>query len=307
MSPPAPPSSGTDGRRRFSQFPGCPEPGDPRSTYSAFAISSILDDWSAVGVDSALEFLKTCQVSLATLSSLWIRDNSYRSVQKEALLLGPASNLKVRPPAFLRNRADNPKGGTTYCAIASFSLASRISSILRAEAVLRWLVDRQTTPPEHVVDEDSDCEAEVDRPAEEVAGFQGRIGKDTDACYSFWCTASIKVRPSPPDDLAETDRNHRAQLLRPDLDILRPELDRRWLHSCQHPVFGGIAREPGAFPGTPLAPFLGPHSLLARTDVYHTYLSLAALSLGGEPGLRPLDAAWNVSTEVAERIRNMRR
>lgn len=41
----------------------------------------------------------------------------------------------------------------------------------------------------------------------------------------------------------------------------------------------------------------------SRADVYHTYLSLAALSLGGEPGLEPLDAAWNVSTKVAERIR----
>lgn len=46
----------------FLQFPGCPEPGDPRSTYSAFTISSILDDWTAVDIDQALDFLSTSQV-----------------------------------------------------------------------------------------------------------------------------------------------------------------------------------------------------------------------------------------------------
>lgn len=72
---------------RFSQFPGCAEPGDSRSTYSAFAISSILNDWSAVGVDSALEFLKTCQVRRLLLRLLCGRTNADCSVQKEASLL----------------------------------------------------------------------------------------------------------------------------------------------------------------------------------------------------------------------------
>lgn len=47
---------------RFSLYPGCLEPGDPRSTYSAFAISSILSDWSGVDVGRALSFISTCQV-----------------------------------------------------------------------------------------------------------------------------------------------------------------------------------------------------------------------------------------------------
>lgn len=49
-------------RNSFSQFPGCPEPGDPRSTYSAFAVASMLDDWSSINVDSALAFLNSCRV-----------------------------------------------------------------------------------------------------------------------------------------------------------------------------------------------------------------------------------------------------
>jgi len=49
-------------RNRFSQFPGCPEPGDPRSTYSAFAVASMLDNWSSINVDLALAFLNSCRV-----------------------------------------------------------------------------------------------------------------------------------------------------------------------------------------------------------------------------------------------------
>lgn len=47
---------------RFSLFPGAEEDPDPRSVFPAFAISSMLDDWSACDVDKALAFLTTCQV-----------------------------------------------------------------------------------------------------------------------------------------------------------------------------------------------------------------------------------------------------
>lgn len=82
----------------------------------------------------------------------------------------------------------------TYCSIASFSLASKIDSLQRPEAAIRWLVSRQTLPPVREPDEDE--EVEEAKGKENVAGFQGRIGKDTDACYSFWCTASLRVRQS---------------------------------------------------------------------------------------------------------------
>lgn len=32
-------------------------------------------------------------------------------------------------------------------------------------------------------------------------------------------------------------------------DLVDPSLDRQWLLSCQHPLYGGIAREPKAQPG----------------------------------------------------------
>lgn len=105
-------------------------------------------------------------------------------------------------------------GGMTYCAVASYSLASRLQSIPNSKNLLRWLVDRQVVPPPPPIDSD-DEESDADDSTPEtstninspeivvdthsfrgVAGFQGRSGKDSDACYSFWCTAAIKVSNS---------------------------------------------------------------------------------------------------------------
>ncbi|GAA5923177.1 hypothetical protein JCM1841_005916 [Sporobolomyces salmonicolor] len=227
----------------FSQFPGCPEPGDPRSSYSAFAVASMLDDWSAIDVEQGLQFLHSCR--------------RYEG-------------------GFAQRPGLEANAGPTYCAIAAFSLCDRLSSIPDPDRLLRWLAQRQVRPPspaEHF-STDSGEEGHEEQelvPREEMAGFQGRANKSTDACYSFWNVAALK-------------------LLRPDLlpNLLDPSLDRNWLLSCQNKLYGGIAREPGAPP-----------------DVYHTYLSLAALSLGDADsvGLRTLDPAWNVERSVAERIK----
>lgn len=85
--------------RSFAQFPGCPEAGDPRSTYSAFALASMLDDWSAIDVDLALKFLLTCEViaftALPPSPFAMLTQARNCSDQKEASLSAPASSLKV--------------------------------------------------------------------------------------------------------------------------------------------------------------------------------------------------------------------
>ncbi|GAA5842543.1 hypothetical protein JCM11251_004900 [Rhodosporidiobolus azoricus] len=231
----------------FSHHPGCLEPPDPRSTYSAFAILSMLDDWAAIDVNRALDFLNSCR--------------RYEG-------------------AFAQRPDAEANAGPTYCAIAAFSLASRLSSIPKPERLLRWLVERQirptpTPPPSESDSEDEEEEAVLET---DIAGFQGRANKPTDACYSFWSTAAISLlQPAISPTLRLSD-------------VLDPSLDRNWLLSCQHKLYGGIAREAGAPP-----------------DVYHSYLSLAALSLGDADSrlldLRPLDAAWNVPEDVAERMK----
>ncbi|KAM0787769.1 hypothetical protein ACM66B_003824 [Microbotryomycetes sp. NB124-2] len=244
----------TDGS--FKQYPDCAEPGDPRSTYSAFTIASILDDWSTVDAEKALTFLKACQ--------------------------RPEGGFAIRPFA-------EPQGGFTYCAIASYALSGNLDRLPNKDNHLRWLVDRQLVPPPLDSDSDPDLEDDASQQVshekddvvvhvETRAGFQGRPGKTTDACYSFWCVAATK-------------------LLTGSTELVDVAKDRRWLLSCQHETYGGIAREAGAIP-----------------DVYHTYLSLAALSIGyhaetqsetgrKEQPLLELDPAWNVSNVVAERIR----
>ncbi|KAF9568753.1 terpenoid cyclases/Protein prenyltransferase [Agrocybe pediades] len=72
-------------------------------------------------------------------------------------------------------------------------------------------------------------------------GFCGRTGKDADACYCFWCGAALKILGA--DHLVNADG----------LAL--------FLSSCQF-KYGGIAKAPGENP-----------------DPYHTYLSLAALSM----------------------------
>ncbi|KAJ7180618.1 terpenoid cyclases/protein prenyltransferase alpha-alpha toroid [Mycena filopes] len=74
-----------------------------------------------------------------------------------------------------------------------------------------------------------------------AGGFRGRTGKPPDACYSFWCGAALKVLGAP--------------------DLIDAELHARFIASCQL-KYGGIAKTPGEDP-----------------DPYHTYLSIAALTM----------------------------
>ena len=73
-------------------------------------------------------------------------------------------------------------GGPTYCAIAALHLVpadhecATQARLRRAEwhATVRWLLHTQ---------------------AESCGGFAGRTNKLADACYGFWCGASLAVRP----------------------------------------------------------------------------------------------------------------
>ncbi|KAF8073552.1 terpenoid cyclases/protein prenyltransferase alpha-alpha toroid [Lyophyllum atratum] len=72
-------------------------------------------------------------------------------------------------------------------------------------------------------------------------GFSGRTGKDADACYCFWCGAALQILGAS--------------------DLVDASALAMFLGSCQF-KYGGIAKAPGEHP-----------------DPYHTYLSLAALSM----------------------------
>ncbi|KAF8333585.1 uncharacterized protein EI90DRAFT_2994552 [Cantharellus anzutake] len=191
---------------------------DLRSTYSVFALCSLLDCWDAIDADQALTFIRQCRTY----------EGGYGQ----------------RPHT-------EAQGGTTFCALASLALCPRSPGLSENErkATTRWLVERQ------------------------VGGFQGRTEKAADACYSFWCGASLKILNA--DEFADKEANA------------------SFLLTCQS-KFGGFGKCPGEYP-----------------DPYHTYMSFAALSLLPSQSseteslgvLRPIDPILNATLKTAEHLR----
>ncbi len=62
-------------------------------------------------------------------------------------------------------------GGSTFCAIASLFLMGKLEilSANQIEKLKLWCLNRQTT------------------------GFNGRVNKPWDTCYSFWIGSTLKV------------------------------------------------------------------------------------------------------------------
>jgi len=77
--------------------------------------------------------------------------------------------------AFGQNPGTESHGGSTYCAIASLSLLSKLHLLdqNKLKTLERWSVNRQTN-----------------------GGFQGRPNKDADTCYSFWLGATLTMTGS---------------------------------------------------------------------------------------------------------------
>jgi len=105
------------------------------------------------------------------------------------------------------------QGGTTYCALASLYLLPspayaphEFLTKQQRHQTIRWLVHNQS----------------------QSGGFHGRTEKREDACYSFWCGASLEILGAK--------------------DLVDVSAHASFLASCQF-KFGGIANEPGQHPG----------------------------------------------------------
>ncbi|THH27658.1 hypothetical protein EUX98_g6538 [Antrodiella citrinella] len=108
-------------QRADGSFTSLPNGGDSdlRQVYCAFAISSILDDWSGIDVGSAVKYIQRC------------------------------SNYEG---GYGQSPGGEALGGTTYCALASLYLAlsqstSSVSPHLSPEErtrTIRWLLQNQT-------------------------------------------------------------------------------------------------------------------------------------------------------------------
>jgi len=129
-------------------------------------------------------------------------------------------------------------GGSTYCAVASLHLMGRLHELPKRDALIRWCLERQIT------------------------GFQGRINKDPDTCYSFWIGASLHL-------LGFHSLTDYSSI-------------RGFALNCQAQKIGGFSKWPNYHP-----------------DVLHTYFAMCGLSLGGEEGLARIDCGLGLTERAS--------
>merc|ERR1719383_311400 len=123
-------------------------------------------------------------------------------------------------------------GGCTYCALAALSMMGCLSAVPCQSELIEWLAKRQ-----HL-------------------GFQGRVKKPIDSCYSFWVGASLWILGVPT--------------------LMDGDSCARFLKSCEKRM-GGFSK----FPETRFP------------DLLHSYFSVAGLSLCGLLG--PMHVLLNIS------------
>lgn len=206
---------------------------DMRFLFCACAISTFLNDWSGMDVEKARDYIVK------------------------------AMGFDF---AYGQSPFEESHGGSTYCAVASLALMQRLGDLgfpprglkeaggyvnasaesappltHQAQGLLHWLIQRQ------------------------VSGFQGRINKPQDSCYSWWIGSSLQM-------LGYFDMVETVHL-------------KGFILSCQHFATGGFAKEPDHNP-----------------DALHTYFSLCGLAFVGTEGLDKPHCALGISMRAARQL-----
>ncbi|KIJ62659.1 hypothetical protein HYDPIDRAFT_114319 [Hydnomerulius pinastri MD-312] len=237
------------------------------TTYTALLSLAILrDDFTKLDREGIIKFLQVCQNPDGSFSSEpFGGDADLRTMYCAFVIssmLNDWSGIRL-PDAFKFIKScrtyeggygqipfAESSGGPTYCALASIYLApegdeaAKLSDSERKQTI-RWLIQNQ----------------------EPSGGFRGRTNKEADACYCFWCGASLSIL--------------KARELTCELSLSR------FIASCQF-KFGGISKAPNEHP-----------------DPYHTYLSLAAVAVyppsnGQSWQLQSLDPLLNANEETSK-------
>lgn len=192
--------------------------------------------------------------------------------------------------------------GYAYCAVAALAILDMAAEdtqkpnryleagIPSIPALVHWLVSRQFAYTGDEDEEDEDAEGE-DRPADAVAevpveemaaldicdatltGFNGRLNKVADSCYTWWVAGTLRMISNTLAGAVTVDRTPGRAFL---------------LEKMQH-LIGGFSKHAGNPP-----------------DVYHSFLGLAALSVmagdDGEAGVGKLDVRLAIGSEAADRV-----
>ncbi|CAL1713644.1 unnamed protein product [Somion occarium] len=166
-------------------------------TYTAILSLAILrDDFEQLDRNGIVRFLQACQREDGSFTSF---PNGGESDLRQVYcafaissMLDDWSGVDVdRAVSFIQQCSSHEGGygqqptgealgGTTYCALASLYLAPSVSDLHapnphvttdERRRTIRWLLQNQASS----------------------GGFSGRTNKDADACYCFWCGASLHV------------------------------------------------------------------------------------------------------------------
>jgi len=186
----------------------------------------------ATGSESDVRFIY-CAAAISTMLQDWSGFNKEKAL--EFILRAQSYDY-----ALAQAEGQESHGGSTYCALATLSLIEKLDALPHKDKLIQWLLERQ------------------------VSGFQGRINKDPDTCYSFWVGSSLKILGA--------------------LELANEGLSKQFSYGCQF-KYGGFSKTPGVFP-----------------DVLHTYFALCGLSMMGEEGLREIDVTLGMTKRASKEL-----
>ncbi|KAG0361885.1 terpenoid cyclases/protein prenyltransferase alpha-alpha toroid [Gamsiella multidivaricata] len=227
--------------RKLQQPDGCFIPcitdyeQDMRFVYCAAAISYFLNDWSGFNRSTALHFIRSCQGYDHGISQNLHQESHGGSIYCGIATLGLMGEEALQDQKTMTRDVQGREDEV------AFEERKSRAGFVDLEGTRRWCLQRQTT------------------------GFQGRVNKPTDTCYSFWIGGALKTIGS--------------------FELVDFDCNRGFLMETQHKFFGGFGKWVGTYP-----------------DAMHSYMGIASLALMGEPGIRPLDPLLNISERMKERL-----
>ncbi|KAG0270147.1 Geranylgeranyl transferase type-1 subunit beta [Actinomortierella ambigua] len=220
---------------------------DMRFVFCAAAVSHALNDWSGVDREAMLSYIRSCQGYDFGIAQCPHQESHGGSMFCAIAALGLLGGEALHDQkTILEQQQQQQQLGLDQAPLEA--QLSRVG-LLDKEATIKWALMRQTT------------------------GFQGRVNKPTDTCYSFWIGASLKTLGA--------------------FEHVDYDLNRGFLFETQHPAFGGFGKWVDTYPGK---------FLRVEHNVMHSYMGVAAMALMGEPGLQPLDPLLNISCRTRERL-----
>ncbi|KAF5335025.1 hypothetical protein D9758_016190 [Tetrapyrgos nigripes] len=258
---------------------------DLRTLYCAFVLCHLLDDWSTIDVEKAMEFVGGCRTyeggygisinceaqggsTYTALASIYLAPQpqpsstpSGRSGTTPSLpLSGPSTQAGSTPMQPGSSSESGPDAAAGMSGSTSTMKTQTQTPRLTPQEISQttsYLLRLQQAHSSGGDDDGGDQDKKSKRSGH--GGFAGRTNKDADACYCFWCGAGLKI----------LGKSH----------LVDSRALVSFLADCQF-RFGGIGKAPGENP-----------------DPYHTYLALAALSMYTPFRSRPHPSTSGVPAE----------